>query len=303
MASKKSPKRAPAKKVTDAKKSSGVAQAQSSRAPARKVAGSKPAPAPRKPAKLRAKRPPGPKPSPTADALLKAEGVQDPKPRTGLTATQERFVHEYLIDRNGTQAYLRLFPKVKNNSARTEAWRLLTNPDVRRVLEDERVKTLRSLSIDRERLVGELVAIATADPNELIEYRRCHCPDCWPADAHPRPGIYDPPSPDCVTCGGEGVGREIIADTRFLSPHARALYAGVKVTRDGMQVLMRDQDGAIDRLARVLGVFERDNAQKTKPLAEALREFFAGLHGNRLPIARHEAAPVPAAGGNPLVQR
>lgn len=74
-----------------------------------------------------------------------------------------------------------------------------------------------------------------------------------------RGGIgWDPrrdPHPDCPECFGEGVGRVIITDTRDMSPAARMVYAGVKQTKDSIEVKLRDQDGAMEKYARHIGMF------------------------------------------------
>lgn len=62
------------------------------------------------------------------------------------------------------------------------------------------------------------------------------------------------PNHECPKCEGHGMPRDIIADTRKLSGPARRLYAGVKRTRDGIQVLTRDQDAAAANVAKYLGM-------------------------------------------------
>ena len=110
------------------------------------------------------------------------------------------------------------------------------------------------------------------------------------------------PDPDCERCAGEGVSVPWYADTRKLSAQARALFAGVKTTKDGAQVLMHDKMAAMDRIARIIGAYKEDNEQKGQPLADAVRAFFGQIHGDRLPIARAEPASSPsAAPGHPLV--
>jgi phage terminase small subunit len=242
--------------------------------------------APKKPA-AKKKAPPARAKKPAAKASPKkpAAGGRDSltvDPKTGLTTVERAFCEAYMLDRRGGHAYRSIFPGVQNNSARTEAWRILQRPAVVAFLEARRTEHIRSLSIDRDRLIGELVAIATADPNELVEYRREACPKCWDVAGMAMP------NEECTACRGEGVGVTHVNDTRFLSPKGRALFAGIKETRDGIQVLMRDQDGAIDRLARILGVFKADNEQKAQPLAEAVAQLVGEIHGMggaRLPIA------------------
>lgn len=63
-----------------------------------------------------------------------------------------------------------------------------------------------------------------------------------------------PPRDECPECFGEGVGRSVIKDTRNLSDRGKAIYAGIKETRHGVEVLMRDKDKARDLAARHTGV-------------------------------------------------
>ncbi|HSX21518.1 MAG TPA: terminase small subunit [Gaiellaceae bacterium] len=69
---------------------------------------------------------------------------------------------------------------------------------------------------------------------------------------------YDPrrdPNDKCPECFGEGVGRVVLADMRDLPPSARLIYAGVKQTKDSIEVKLRDQDGAMEKYARHIGMF------------------------------------------------
>lgn len=207
-----------------------------------------------------------------------------------LSPKAERFVLEYLIDLNATQAYLRSHPGVMASTANVEGCRLLANPSVARRIAEERAKTARKLEITREEWLAELVGIFRADVNELIQYRRLCCPACWALAGGPTRD----PNPECADCKGEGRGDVLIADTRRLSPAARALYAGVKITKEGLEVKMHSKLDAAEKIARHLGFFEKDNEQKGKGLADLVGAFAAGLHARqagRLPIAQPAAAP------------
>lgn len=68
---------------------------------------------------------------------------------------------------------------------------------------------------------------------------------------------FDPkrePHPDCPDCAGEGYGEVHIKDTRFLSPGARALYAGAKVGKNGIEISLHDKSKHLELLARHLGL-------------------------------------------------
>lgn len=62
------------------------------------------------------------------------------------------------------------------------------------------------------------------------------------------------PHSDCPHCFGNGSVDVHLHDTRKLSPGAKLLYAGVKTSANGVEVKMRDQDGALGYLAKFLGI-------------------------------------------------
>jgi hypothetical protein len=66
---------------------------------------------------------------------------------------------------------------------------------------------------------------------------------------------HKPPNRECPECHGEGVSKALFKDTRYLSPGARRLYAGVKQTSSGsMEILTRNQDQALQQIAKHLGM-------------------------------------------------
>lgn len=60
------------------------------------------------------------------------------------------------------------------------------------------------------------------------------------------------PHPDCPQCYGEGEEDVYFADMSTLTGPERRLIAGVKRTKDGLEVKMRDQDGALTTIAQIL---------------------------------------------------
>ena len=87
--------------------------------------------------------------------------------------------------------------------------------------------------------------------------------------------------------GRKGVGRVYFADTRYLSPQAVALLASIEVTNDGMRYRVHSKLEAIEKMARRLGAYEKDNEQKNHPMAEIVAYVQANATG--LPIKQ----PVP----------
>ena len=73
------------------------------------------------------------------------------------------------------------------------------------------------------------------------------------------------PNPDCPHCWGDGERFEFFADTTRLSPRARKLFAGVKRTRDGIEIKTRDQDAALASIAKYLGMLVDRHAHGGDP--------------------------------------
>ena len=63
------------------------------------------------------------------------------------------------------------------------------------------------------------------------------------------------PNPECPECHGEGIGVPFVKDTRDLSPEAAAAFAGLKVTKEGIEIKTHDQVAAIRLLGQHLDLF------------------------------------------------
>lgn len=194
-----------------------------------------------------------------------------------LTPKQRRFVNEYCVDENATQAALRA--GYSENGAGQQAHLLLKNIEIKDAIRDRMEELAVAASITPEWVVGQWAKIATANPSALVSVRRTNCRHChgfghqyqWTEAEYSKAvdvacdtgkeapdGMggfgFDPnaaPNKDCPECGGQGIADVHVADTRKVrSP----LYAGAERTRNGIKVNMRDQDAAVSNLARYLGM-------------------------------------------------
>lgn len=257
--------------------------------------------------------------APAKPARQQAQRETAVKAETGLTPNEHRFVQEYLIDLNGTQAYMRVFPHVKPTSARVEACRMLAKPNIQESIAKGKQERAQRTGISADIALEHAWGIATADAREFVEYKVGCCRYCWGTDhryqrtvaeferaeadlarqneeliAAGKEGVkvfdpqggtgYDlrrPPNPDCPECFGEGKGRTVFKDTSLVSPAAAALFAGVKETKDGVEIKVHSKDAALEKVFRHLGLFEKDNTQRSllegvpremlKAIAERLR--------------------------------
>ncbi|MEZ2893570.1 terminase small subunit [Providencia rettgeri] len=201
----------------------------------------------------------------------------------GLNDMQFRFVNEYLVDLNRTAAYKRAGGNGEGNTAYVGASRMYRNAKVNRAIKDALADRERRTEITQDAVLKMWWDIATADVNELTEYRRLCCRHCWGfgfnyqwrdaveyddavkksmAASKPPPqdiggyGYDDTldPNPDCPRCNGAGIGRAHFHDTRDLTGAARRLFAGVKEGKFGVEVITRNQDDALKMVAQHLGM-------------------------------------------------
>lgn len=99
---------------------------------------------------------------------------------------------------------------------------------------------------------------------------------------------FDPtikPHPKCPKCNGEGNGEVFAHDTRELSEQAKALYAGVKITKDGLEIKMQDQGKALENVARHLGMFNDKLTLKGDP-ENPIVALLGQIAGTSLPVKK-----------------
>lgn len=199
-----------------------------------------------------------------------------------LTDKQRRFVDEYLVDLNATQAAIRAGYSEKTASR--------IGPELLgKTCVSDAIQVAMKARSERTQITADMVLqrwwdLANVDVNELVQYRRANCRHCWGIEHAYQwtQGEYEAaqrdaaanetdspscaggfgfdhnrePNADCPECGGEGRGKIHVEDTRKLKGAARALYAGVHQGKDGLKVLLEDRGKALDSVARHLGMFK-----------------------------------------------
>jgi hypothetical protein len=199
-----------------------------------------------------------------------------------LTPKQKRFVDEYLVDLNATQAAIRAGYSERN--AGKIGPELLGKTGVSVAIAAAMKARATRTEITQDMVLQRLWSIATADANDLVQYRRNCCRHCWGIDHFyqwteaefetakieaAKKNNAEPTceggfgfdrlkaaNPECPECKGEGKGSMHVQDTRNLKGGARLMYAGVKLGKDGLEVKMHDQMAALEKVARHLGMFK-----------------------------------------------
>ena len=205
--------------------------------------------------------------------------------KSGLTDFQETFALEYMIDRCGGPAYRRAGGEAKEPY--TAACGLLGNPRVAARIQELSNEKAEELGITASNVIERYWQIATTDTNELVQHRRRACRYCYGIDhryqwfddeewqeACRKAEDADPPRKppsnnggygyqrkadpieDCPRCEGEGEGVVHVADSRRASPGAKALYAGAKQTKDGVEIKTHDRLAALEKVAKHLGMLD-----------------------------------------------
>jgi phage terminase small subunit len=86
--------------------------------------------------------------------------------RMALTAKQDQFVREFLLDLNATQAAIRA--GYSRRSAQEQGSQMLAHPEIKAAVEAAMAKRSAKTEIDAERVLEEIAAMAFYDPADLI---------------------------------------------------------------------------------------------------------------------------------------
>lgn len=218
----------------------------------------------------------------------------------GLTAFEHRYIAEYLKDLNGARAWLRAGGGGQRHLATHRGSDIRSRPHVKAAIDEAMKERAAVDKLDAATVLREVLAIATADANEIVEIRRGCCRYCYGSDhryqytdkveletarrafeasdeglveTFEHGGLgFDPklgPREDCTRCGGEGSAYVHVNDTRNLTPAARALFAGAKQTKDGIEVKLHDKSKHVELAMRHLGLLN-DKLELKGDIAERL---------------------------------
>jgi phage terminase small subunit len=144
-----------------------------------------------------------------------------------LTVKQQRFVDEYLVDPNATQAAL--LAGYSKRSAAAIGFENLQKPAVAAAIDEARAARSERTGITADRVLNELAKIAFADQRKVMTW-----------------------GPDGVT----------LVDSETLDDNAAAMVAEVSetTTKDGGSLKLKTHDkvGALKLLGEHLGLFEKE---------------------------------------------
>ncbi|EKY3902111.1 terminase small subunit [Enterobacter hormaechei] len=229
----------------------------------------------------------------------------------GLTAQQRLFVAEYLKDGNATQAAIRAGYSKK--SAEQIGYQLLQKTSVAQAIAQQQKASIERTIGSADEVLAQMWQLATFDANQLSQYRRGACRYCWgfghqyqwrdmvefeekrleATERDKREPVdvggygYDhtrEPNPGCPRCNGDGIGQPYFADTRKLSPVAALAYSGVKLGKNGVEIIAVSRERMFEAVMKRLGLADSEFSQRLQQIeidrrlleVEKLRKELAG---------------------------
>nr|WP_246386828.1 terminase small subunit [Gluconacetobacter sacchari] len=154
---------------------------------------------------------------------------------TSLNDKQRRFVEEYLVDLNATQAAIRAGYSEK--TARSQGQRMLTNVDIQKCLSEGQAARATRTKITQDRVVQEIARLGLSDVRKLFDDSgRLLQPHEWDDDT-------------------AAAVAAIEVDQRKEPGEDGERYTVTKIKA-------WDKNSALEKLMKHLGLYERDNEQR-----------------------------------------
>lgn len=154
-----------------------------------------------------------------------------------LTDKQERFCQEYLIDLNATQAAIRA--GYSENSAKEIGCENLTKPNVQARVAELQADLAKRTQVKQEEVVAELKKIGFADIRKAVRWGR-NPTDSTSENADPNGLNMYPVS---------------LVPSEVIEEDVAAAVCEVSLNTAGVKIKMHDKLGALDKLARHLGMY------------------------------------------------
>lgn len=175
-----------------------------------------------------------------------------------LTPKENRFVHEYLVDFNGIQAFVRAGYKSKSRSAianrASRAYELLHKPHIARVIEKRKAELLEKIDVETIQMLREAKRLSLSDPAKLFDEK-----------------------------GNLKSIHEIDEDTRrcIASIEVEELFEGRGKNKETVgrlkKVKLWDKNAALDKLFRYLALY-KDPGTKDNPVHHQVQVVYEKMH-------------------------
>lgn len=168
-----------------------------------------------------------------------------------LTPKQQRFVDEYLIDLNATQAAIRAGYSPK--TADVQASRLLTNAKVTEAVSKAMKRRETRTEVTQDRVIEELAKIAFSDGSDFAE-------------------VVDEQVTDPETGQVTNTQQVHFTETKNLSKEKKAAISQIKYGKNGVEVTSYDKLRALELLGKHLGMFDKHEQEAEETPDDGFKE-------------------------------
>lgn len=185
-----------------------------------------------------------------------------------LTPKQQRFVEEYLVDLNSTQAAIRAGYSAK--TAKSIGHENLTKPDVAAAIEAARAELSKRTEITQDMVIAELAKIGFSDIRKAVRWASnvaVAAPDERSLDEIMEEGAAE--IRHAITNQVELVDSDAIDDDT-----AAAIAEIAQTDRGGLKVKFHDKRAALVDIGRHLGMFKDGAATVNVNIAPGLGHFY-----------------------------
>lgn len=203
----------------------------------------------------------------------------DDAPKRDLTAKQKRFVEEYLIDLNATQAAIRA--GYSEDTAYSIGSENLKKPEVQQAISEAQAARSERTGITADRVLQELAKVGFANASDVVNWGTKEVAFGYDDDGR--------------RLSAEDIGNAVKVEyvpAPFVEPidrdalpeNIRAAVSEVKLTRDGFAIKMHDKVGALEKIGRHLGMF-KDKVELTGKDGDPIK-----MLSTVIPVTPEEAA-------------
>jgi len=193
------------------------------------------------------------------------------KSRDRMTPKQERFVAEYLVDLNATQAAIRAGYSKK--TAEKIGSENIRKPEITAAIEKRQKKIGEKLEVTQERVIAELAKIGFSDIRKAIAWHGGMVLTGTGADTE-ESLEPQPHGGGLKRSAAKSVSLVELIASGDIDDNTAAAISEISQTRDGgIKIKFHDKKAALTDLAKYLGLFtERVDVKVTMTHEEALKE-------------------------------
>lgn len=80
------------------------------------------------------------------------------------------FVQEYLVDFNGKQAYMRVYPNASGETAQSSSSVLLAREDIQKAIEEGTQDKIKRVRVTQDKVLNELGLLAFSDMRNYVDF-------------------------------------------------------------------------------------------------------------------------------------